>query len=147
MNKIFRRDQIKISKGKMLIIKFGIAIVLAIASSVIIFSILDKAHSQDMASKYLISVTNGVNNTVDSWIGEKKKQLILISELPEIKKGLENGKFTDSGIKDKLELIKEHDPNIENIFIVSPKGTILSGELSLAANFEEFENPDFLETV
>ncbi len=143
MNKIFRRDQIKISKGKMLIIKFGIAIVLAIASSVIIFSILDKAHSQDMASKYLISVTNGVNNTVDSWIGEKKKQLILISELPEIKKGLENGKFTDSGIKDKLELIKEHDPNIENIFIVSPKGTILSGELSLAANFEEFENPDF----
>jgi len=79
-----------------------------------------------MASKYLTAVTDGVTKTVDSWVEEKKKTLLFISEMPEIKIA-----FSEDAINmdSRLALVTKYYNNLENIFIASTDGQIINGSL------------------
>jgi PAS domain S-box-containing protein len=116
----------KIGGNKKTFIIVSIFIFISIAAFVIFFSILDISNSRKMASKYLTAVTDGVAKTVDSWIEEKKKMLIFISEMPEIKDA-----FIDKSVdmSSRLELVIKHYDNLENIFIATLEGEIIKGSL------------------
>ena len=103
-----------------------VAIFVTISLLVMFFSLLDKANARKMASKYLVAVTDGVVNNVDSWFKEKKKMLNLISEMPETIDLFESGvdKYDN-----RLGLITRQYANIEEIFLADSVGNILQGAL------------------
>ncbi|NCD41573.1 MAG: PAS domain S-box protein [Bacteroidia bacterium] len=116
----------QIGKRKRSFISFSVILFLIITILVLIFSALDKANSRKMASKYLISVTDGVTQNVDSWIEEKKKMLMLISDLPETKEAFTH---QQEYLNIKFDLIKTYYYNVENIFLALPDGNIATGAL------------------
>lgn len=122
----------KIGSKKKTLINTSIIIFLSISTFVIFYSIHDIAKSKKMASKYLTSVTDGVTNTVDSWIEEKKKMLTFISEMPEIKNALVD---KSQNLNTCLNLITKHYNNLDKIFIASSDGKIISGSLYSGNNF------------
>lgn len=110
------------SKKRILIIA-SIILFLLVSSLAVLYSVIDISKSRKMASKYLTSITNGVSETVDSWLEEKKKMVMFISEMPEIKEALSGDM---NYLNQQFKLIGKHYPNQECFFLASKKGAILT---------------------
>jgi len=110
------------SKKRILVIA-SIILFLLVSSLAVLYSVIDISKSRKMASKYLTSITNGVSETVDSWMEEKKKMVMFISEMPEIKEALSGDM---NHLNQRFQLIGKHYPNQECIFLASKDGVILT---------------------
>lgn len=126
----------KIGSRKKTLIKASIIIFLFISAFAVFFSVHDIAKSEKMAAIYLTSVTDGVTNTVDAWIEEKKKTLTLISEMPEIKNILTNNSLLS---EIRLNLIVKHNQDLDNIFVANSEGEIIKGALYSNNDFKNLK--------
>lgn len=127
----------EIGRKKRTFISVSIIIFLSVCALVIFFSILDKSNSRKMASKYLTAVTDGVTKTVDSWVEEKKKMLIFISEMPELRNDLIDQSLD---MDNRLGLVIKNYNNLENIFLASPDGKIITGSLYSNSKYDNLSN-------
>jgi PAS domain S-box-containing protein len=114
----------RLLKGKWLtitsIVCFAVLLLL-----VVIHSYLNIQESKKMAQKYLVSITEGVTETVDCWMREQKNLLILISRTALVQNFLSDPEGTD--ISRFVDLIRKNQPHYISFFIADRDGNIRAG--------------------
>lgn len=114
----------RLLRGKWLtvssIVTFALVLLL-----VVVHSYLNIQQSKIMARKYLVSITEGVTETVDCWLREQKNLLILISRTDLVQDFLDDPAGTD--VSRLTELIRKNQPHYISFFIADADGTIRAG--------------------
>jgi len=83
-------------------------------------SILNIRQARNLAEKNLIAVTQGVSETVDSWLREKKKQLQFLAESESVR----SFQQSHEQVKNQFIALRRINQDLENVFLVDSGGRI-----------------------
>ena len=102
------------------ILILGIAMFVLVCSLAVSHSILNIREARALAEKNLIAVTQGVSETVDSWLREKKKQLQYFAESDFVGSYRKN----PEQVKEAFKRLRRINQDLENVFLMDSQGRI-----------------------